>query len=85
MGVAPAGHESATAGHHHLLIDEPAYDASLPLPATEQIVHFGGGQTETALELAPGEHRLQLVVGNHLHIPHDPPVASTVITVTVAP
>ncbi|MEM1433347.1 MAG: DUF4399 domain-containing protein [Pseudomonadota bacterium] len=84
MGVAPAGHDAKHSGHHHLLINEPDYDPDLPLPATEQIIHFGAGQTETTVELEPGEHRLQLVLGNHLHIPHLPPVQSEVITVTVA-
>ncbi len=88
MGVAPAGADLDNTGHHHLLIniDEdslPPMDQSLP--ATEHIVHFGGGQTETSVELEPGEHRLQLLLGNHLHVPHDPPVMSEVITITVEP
>jgi len=86
MGVAPAGADLDNTGHHHLLInvgdeDLPAMDQSLP--ATDQIVHFGGGQTETSVELKPGEHRLQLLLGDHLHVPHDPPVMSEVITITV--
>ena len=85
MGVAPAGITMPDTGHHHLLIDvdEPPPEG-LPLPTTDQIRHFGGGQTETALELPPGEHVLQLVLGDPLHIPHDPPVRSEVITITVA-
>jgi hypothetical protein len=85
MGVAPAGVDKANTGHHHLLIDhegDPALDQ--PLPATEQVRHFGGGQTETEVTLAPGTHRLQLMLGNFLHIPHDPPVASAEITITVS-
>lgn len=84
LGVAPAGVEVANTGHHHLLIDVtelPPLDQ--PIPADDQHVHFGGGQTETTIELEPGEHTLQLLLGNHLHIPGDPPVASEVITVTV--
>lgn len=84
MGVAPAGVEVANTGHHHLLIDMdalPPMDA--PLPKTEQVRHFGGGQTETTLSLPPGEHTLQLVLGNYSHIPHDPPVLSEKITITV--
>lgn len=84
MGVAPAGIEIANTGHHHLLIDVdelPPLDQ--PIPADDRHRHFGGGQTETTVELEPGEHTLQLLLGNHLHIPGDPPVASEVITITV--
>ena len=86
IGVAPAGVERDNTGHHHLLIDVseadmPSFD--LPLPATDQVRHFGLGQTETSLELEPGEHTLQLVLGDHLHIPHAPPVVSEKITITV--
>lgn len=84
MGVAPAGIEADNTGHHHLLIDMdtlPPMDA--PLPKTEHVRHFGGGQTETTLSLAPGKHTLQLILGNHSHIPHDPPVMSEKITITV--
>lgn len=86
MGVAPAGVDQAHTGHHHLLInvDEPL-DMTRPLPATDSIRHFGGGQTETEVTLPPGEHTLQLVLGNYLHIPHDPPVVSDTITITVEP
>lgn len=86
MGIAPAGVQHPNTGHHHLLInvDEatlPAMDR--PLPATEQIIHFGGGQTETTIELEPGEYQLQLILGDYLHIPHSPPVVSEPITITV--
>lgn len=84
MGVAPAGADLPSTGHHHLLIDQAGVPSNaLPLPKTEQILHFGGGQTEASETLAPGKHTLQLVLGNHLHIPHNPPVISKVITVTV--
>lgn len=84
MGVAPAGVERQHTGHHHLLIDMDNLPAlNQPLPATDQIVHFGGGQTETSIELPPGEHRLQLLLGDHFHIPHNPPVLSEMITITV--
>lgn len=84
MGVAPAGVEAPNTGHHHLLINVDALPPEgQPLPATDQIRHFGAGQTETALELEPGEYTLQLVLGDHLHIPHQPPVRSTPITITV--
>ena len=84
MGVAPAGVEVKETGHHHLLIDVdelPAMD--VPLPATENIRHFGGGQTETTIDLPAGKHTVQLLLGNHSHIPHDPPVMSEKITITV--
>jgi hypothetical protein len=84
MGVAPAGVEVAGTGHHHLLIDLeelPAMDK--PLPASAQVKHFGKGQTETRLELTPGEHSLQLLMGNYMHVPHQAPVLSEKITITV--
>jgi hypothetical protein len=85
MGVAPAGVEQEKTGHHHLLIDTRLSDDMLgqPIPADDQHRHFGGGQTETAVELSPGEHTLQLVLGDWSHIPHDPPVMSAPITITV--
>lgn len=84
MGVAPAGVEKENTGHHHILIDvDELPDMSSPLPANDNVKHFGGGQTETTLTLEPGEHSLQLLLGNHLHIPHDKPVMSEKITITV--
>lgn len=84
MGVAPAGIEMDGTGHHHLLIDvDELPDLSEPLPASDQVVHFGGGQTETELTLSPGEHTLQLVLGDYLHIPHSTPVMSEKITIVV--
>jgi hypothetical protein len=84
MGVAPAGVDMEGTGHHHILIDLPELPPlDLPLPTTDHVVHFGKGQTETELTLAPGTHTLQLILGNHLHVPHDPPVVSAKITVTV--
>ncbi len=83
MGVAPAGTEKEKTGHHHLLIDQELENADDPIPADDTHRHFGGGQTETTVELAPGQHRLQLVLGDHNHIPHQPPVMSEVITITV--
>ncbi|MCG8324234.1 MAG: DUF4399 domain-containing protein [Thiotrichales bacterium] len=85
MGVAPAGVDRENTGHHHMLIntDIATIDMTKPLPATDQVKHFGGGQTETELTLPPGEHTLQLLLGNYLHIPHDKPVVSKKITVIV--
>lgn len=91
MGVAPAGTEKENTGHHHILIDRPPFGegsededyAAYGLPADDNHVHFGGGQTEVTLDLAPGTHTLQLVLGDLNHVPHDPPVMSEVITITV--
>ena len=86
MGVAPAGVKFDNTGHHHLLIDtDPPADQSAPLPATDKIVHFGKGQTETTLNLSPGKHTLQLLLADQQHIPHSPPVISKKITITVEP
>lgn len=85
MGIAPAGVKFENSGHHHLLIDTDApADSSLPLPVTEQIRHFGKGQTEVKLELPAGKHTLQLLLGDQNHVPHNPPVMSQKITITVA-
>lgn len=84
MGVAPAGTEKTDTGHHHLLIDTGVpSDLTKPLPATDQIKHFGGGQTETEITLQPGKHTLQLLLGNYAHVPHSKPVVSEQITITV--
>jgi hypothetical protein len=84
MGVAPAGVKFDNAGHHHLLIDaDLPKDLGLPLPATENVVHFGKGQTEASVTLRPGTHTLQLLLGDHMHIPFNPVVASPKITITV--
>ena len=84
MGIAPAGVNFENTGHHHLLIDmEELPDPQKPLPSTENIRHFGGGQTETLITLEPGMHTLQLLLGNYAHIPHDQPVFSEQITVIV--
>lgn len=83
MGVAPAGTQVDNTGHHHLLIDDPTVDLTLPLPASAQIVHFGKGQTETSLALTPGKHTLQLVLGDWKHQPFNPNLASDKITITV--
>jgi hypothetical protein len=85
MGVAPAGVTSPNTGHHHLLIDvETLPPDNLPIPNDANHRHFGLGQTETEITLPPGQHTLQLVLGDALHIPHQPPVRSEKITITVA-
>jgi hypothetical protein len=84
MGIAPAGVKMDNTGHHHLLIDTDApTDLSAPLPATDKIVHFGKGQTQTKMTLTPGKHTLQLLLGDMNHVPHAPPVISKKITITV--
>jgi hypothetical protein len=84
MGIAPAGVKIENTGHHHLLIDADApTDLSQPLPASEKVVHFGKGQTETTVKLTPGKHTLQLLLGDSTHVPHNPPVISKKITITV--
>ncbi|MGX0875439.1 hypothetical protein ACSSV4_000111 [Roseovarius sp. MBR-154] len=91
MGVAPAGTEKENTGHHHVLVNRPplgegpggAEELNTSLPADENHIHFGGGQTQVSLDLAPGQHTLQLVVGDMNHVPHNPPVVSEVITITV--
>ena len=85
MGIAPAGTRIDNTGHFHLLIDlEELPDFDQPLPANEHLLHFGKGQTQVELDLAPGEHALQLLLADYAHVPHDPPVMSEVITITVA-
>ncbi len=85
MGIAPAGIKFDNTGHHHLLIDTDLKDVNLdaPMPATDKIVHFGKGQTETSLTLAPGKHTLQLVFADYLHQSFNPPLTSKKITITV--
>jgi len=84
MTLKPAGEAGEFSGHHHLLIDKPELPpAGQPLPNNDQIRHFGGGQTETELDLPAGTHTLQLLLGDFEHVPHDPPVQSEKITITV--
>jgi len=83
MGVAPAGMKKEGTGHHHLLIDTGLPKLDMPVPNDETHRHFGGGQTETTVTLPPGDHTLQLLLADENHIPHDPPVVSDKITITV--
>ncbi len=91
MGVAPAGTEKENTGHHHLFVNRPPFgegadgadEADYNIPADDNHIHFGGGQTEVSIDLAPGTHTLQMVLGDKDHIPHNPPIVSDVITVTV--
>ena len=84
MGVSPAGTMKEGTGHHHLLIDVDALPPlDMPIPADEHHVHFGGGQTETTVKLAPGKHTLQLNLADSVHMQFDPPIVSKKISVTV--
>jgi hypothetical protein len=83
MGVAPAGIQFENTGHHHLIIDSDLPPPGQPIPTDDKHVHFGKGQTEATIELAPGKHTLQLLLGDFGHVPHDPVVASKKITITV--
>lgn len=85
IGIAPAGVEWPNTGHHHLLInvDPATVDMEFGLPADDQHRHFGGGQTQVTLDLPAGTHTMFLLMGDHNHVPHDPPIMSDVITITV--
>lgn len=83
MEIVPAGQLLNNSGHHHLIVDMDLPDLTQPIPSDQNRLHFGKGQTETSLELPPGQHTLQLVLGDGLHIPHVPPVVSDRITITV--
>ena len=86
MGVAPAGVRKEGTGHHHFLINTDLPPLDEPIPSDKNHIHFGAGQTEARLtNLPPGEHTLQLLLGDHDHFPHDPPVASEKITIIVPP
>jgi Domain of unknown function (DUF4399) len=85
MGVAPAGVKFDNTGHHHLLVDTDVSELNLdaPLPATEKVIHFGKGQTETTLTLKPGKHTLELLFADYAHMSFNPPLVSQKITITV--
>ena len=83
MGVAPAGVEKLGTGHHHLIVDAPLPALNEPIPADGNHKHFGGGQTQTTIELSPGTHSLQLLLADHYHIPHNPPIHSNIVTIEV--
>ena len=82
--IAPAGTDEEGTGHHHLLVDTDLPPAGQPIPADENHLHFGKGQTETTLELAPGDHTLQLLLGDGNHVPHSVALISDPIVITVA-
>jgi len=82
-GIAPAGIDKPHTGHHHLLIDSDLPPLDQEIPNDKNHRHFGAGQTEARIELPPGRHTLQLLLGDAQHVPHDPPVMSRKITITV--
>ena len=82
--IKPAGELVPNSGHHHLLINVDLLpDLSMPIPASDQFIHFGKGQESTVIDLPKGRHKLQLILGNHVHVPHKPPVMSDPIYVEV--
>jgi hypothetical protein len=83
MGVAPKGVERKNTGHHHVLVDTELPPMDKEIPSDRNHLHFGAGETEARVELPPGKHTLQLLLGDHDHVPHDPPVMSKKITITV--
>lgn len=83
MTVAPAGDPTPDSGHHHLLVDVAVPDPGLPIPKDAQHLHYGQAQTEAEIALAPGQHTLQLLLGDTNHVPHAPPLISALITITV--
>ncbi len=83
MAVVKAGEQQQDSGHHHLIIDAGLPNLGAPIPADDHYVHFGDASTSTELTLEPGEHTLQLLLGDHLHVPHEPAVTSDTITITV--
>lgn len=83
MGVAPKGVAIENTGHHHLLIDTEPPPGGQPIPSDRQHLHYGAGETEAMIELPPGRHTLQLLLGDENHVPHTPPVMSKKITITV--
>jgi len=82
-GVAPAGVDKPNTGHHHLMIDTDLPALDQPIPNDKNHLHFGAGQTEVRIELPPGKHTLQLLLGDADHVPHNPPIMSKKITITV--
>ena len=85
MTLAPAGTYDSGTGHHHLIIDAPLPDLSMPVPANKQYLHFGKGQDKTMITLEPGKHKLQMILGDGNHIPHSPPIYSEIIEIEVKP
>jgi hypothetical protein len=83
IAITPAGEQRDNSGHHHLIVDADIPQANRPIENSQNHLHFGKGQTETLLELTPGQHTLQLELGDYMHFPHEPPVVSKLVVITV--
>jgi hypothetical protein len=83
MGVAPKGIKNPNTGHHHVLVDTELPPEGEEIPSDRNHLHFGAGETEARIELPPGKHTLQLLMGDDAHVPHDPPIYSKKISITV--
>ncbi len=83
MTIVKAGDNQPNSGHHHLLVDTDLPELGVPVPADANYIHFGDGSTSTQITLEPGQHTLRMLLGDYLHIPHDPPLVSDSITITV--
>ena len=85
MELAPAGTHAPDTGHHHLIIDNDLPDLAMPIPSNNNYLHFGKAQDRVLLDLEPGLHTLQLLLGDGSHIPHQLPLISEKITITIGP
>ena len=85
MELAPAGTYANNTGHHHLIIDNELPDLGMPIPSDNKHLHFGKAQDRVLLDLEPGMHTLQLLLGDGSHIPHQPPLISEKIAITIGP
>ncbi len=83
LDIVAAGTDQAQSGHHHLLVDTGLPNLGMPIPADAAHIHFGDASTSTELDLEPGDHTLQLLLGDYRHVPHDPPLLSQQIAITV--
>lgn len=83
MGVAPEGVDIEGTGHHHLAIDGEL-ELNPNEPMGSEVIHLDNGQTQIDLFLTPGKHSLQIIFGDFLHRPFDPPIVSDVISVNVS-
>ena len=85
MELAPAGTYATDTGHHHLIIDNELPDLGMPIPSDNNHLHFGKAQDRVLLDLEPGLHTLQLLLGDGSHIPHQPPLISEKIEIRIVP
>ena len=85
MELAPAGTYANNTGHHHLIIDNELPDLGMPIPSDKNHLHFGKAQDRVLLDLEPGLHTLQLLLGDGSHIPHQPPLISEKIEIKIVP